>query len=110
MENSEEGAGEKRGRKKGHRLTGEQRRKGANRGMGLVRVGCSSLPLPEAPVPEEATAACPGTETKILVMIDRINRGFQLHHPDDLKMGRDEECFSNLRKLYESSGQRQDAG
>ena len=36
-----------------------------------------------APLPLEATAAIPGTEEKILVLIERESRTEALHHPGD---------------------------
>lgn len=48
------------------------------RGGGKPRDGVAPRPLPRRP-----TDAPPGSEAKILVLIDRARRGLQLHHPDD---------------------------
>jgi hypothetical protein len=43
----------------------------------------------QAPLPEQPTAARPGTETKIAVLCQRVQEGYQLWHPDDAPMDRE---------------------
>jgi hypothetical protein len=38
-----------------------------------------------APIPPVSTDARPGTSEKIRVMCERVNSGYQPHHPDDAK-------------------------
>jgi hypothetical protein len=37
-------------------------------------------------LPVHPTRAVPGSEEKILVMMERLERGLQLHHPEDLRL------------------------
>lgn len=52
---------------------------------------CQERPAAGRPLPDRPTDAEPGSAEKARVMMERIRRGQQLHHPFDRKAGDDKE-------------------